>query len=498
MKSEYDELQDKRISINAENIRLQTEYLRELRDHFMPLEEELRFKRLRKFIVFPVLKLVGAFVFICGLWDFMGWYIDRMEISRMARRSASIAQKLYYQENNPEVATEFLDKAIELEDDNPDFRFLRAYMQGMSATRTLSNLKRPYTKTELDLAHRSYAEAIYLQDLEPDRPEPYILQAQILTVLKEPLRARQAIEKAIELDPQNDFAYIRLAMIQLDCDKDAKSAEESLNKAMELNPMSKWAWLWKGIVALEFKSDCVAARENYRKAIELDPKFDLAHYNLAWALASGKDKDYRLAREELKRALAINPDYKEAFYAMGMFYGYEDNYTVANVWMDKAIELDAKFLPALKWKGIICGEMAHYEEAVRSFDAAIHLDPMNADLYVRRAKMYAAMNRKDEARRDLNFALDLDAKSARTLLYLGNLEDDAAKAIAYYDRAIASDANYDEAYAAKAKTLSRQNKIEEALAAIEMAIKVCSYKPERFEKIKQEIEDAVVRHENEQ
>ena len=71
----------------------------------------------------------------------------------------------------------------------------------------------------------------------------------------------------------NDFAYIRLAMIQLDCDKDVKSAEASLAKAMELNPTSKWVWLWKGIVALEFKSDYAAARECCRKAIELDPKF---------------------------------------------------------------------------------------------------------------------------------------------------------------------------------------------------------------------------------
>lgn len=488
MASEYDKRQDVLIGENAKAIGRLSGYVREIRDHFKPEEEERRFKRLRRFVVFPVLKIVGAFVFVCGLWDFMGWYIDRVEISRMARRSADVAQKLYYQENNPEVATEFLDRAIELEADNPDFRFMRAYMQGMAATRMLSNLKRPYTKSELDLAHKSYAEAVYLEGLDPKRPEPYILQAQILAVLNESKRARQAIEKAIALDPKNDFAYIRLAMIQLDCDKDVEGAERSLDKAVELNPKSKWAWLWKGVVALASNSDIAAARENCRKALELDPKFDLAHYNLAWALASGKDKDYDIARAELKKALAVNPDYKEAFYAMGMFYGYEDNYAVANVWMEKAIELDAKFLPAQKWRGIICGEMKQYGEAIKNFDAAIHLDPMNADLYVRRAKMYAALGKVIDAKRDLNFALELDSKNKRSVLYLGNLEEDDAKAIALYDRALQIDDKYDEAYAAKAQALVRQKKFADALSAIGKAIDVTNYKPERFEKIKKQIE----------
>lgn len=490
MATKHDREQDARIDANTEAISVIVSYIRELRDHFEPLSAFVenvpeRWKRMARTV--RTLAGLGAVAAVAA--QVGAWYFNKRELHQMADRYAQVGIKLYYRENNPEVALPFIDKAIEIESECPEFIFQRAYMQGMAATRALSNLKRPYTKAELDLAHRSYAEAVYLQGLEPDRPEPYILQAQILTVLKEPARARQAIEKAIAIDPRNDFAHIRLAMIQLDCDKDVEGAEASLARAMELNPTSKWVWLWKGIVALEFKSDYAAARENCRKAIELDPKFDLAHYNLAWALASGKDKDYRLAREELKKALAVNPDYKEAFYAMGMFYGYEDNYTVANVWMDKAIELDAKFLPAQKWKGIICGEMAHYEDAVKSFDAAIHLDPMNADLYVRRAKMYAAMGRKGAARRDLNFALDLDARGARTLLYLGNLEDDAEKAIEYYDRSIASDANYDEAYAAKARALARQQKFAEALSAIGKALEVTKYKPERFVAVRQLIEE---------
>ena len=72
--------------------------------------------------------------------------------------------------------------------------------------------------------------------------------------------------------------------------------------------------------------------------------------------------------------------------------------------------------------------------------------------------------------------------------HLAILGDDAEKAIAYYDRSIASDANYDEAYAAKAKALARMRKFAEALKAIEKAIEVTNYKPERFVKIREQIQ----------
>ena len=284
------------------------------------------------------------------------------------------------------------------------------------------------------------------------------------------------------MDPQSDFALMRLAMVQLD-EKDVAGAEASLAKVLELNPKSKWAWLWKGVVAMDFKKDAEAARACYDKALEIDPKFDLALYNRGWTYATGKEKRYDLARAEMKKALAVNPDYKEACYAMGMFYGYEDNYSVAKVWMDKAVAMDANVLLAHKWRGIICGEMAQYGEAVASFGAAILLDPMNADLYVRRAKMSVALGKLDDALRDLNFAYELDPTAKRTLLYLGDVyqkADNAEKSLSFYDKAIAADEKYDDAYSRKAALLAKMGKTEEAVAAIDLAITASTYKPERF------------------
>ena len=488
MVTEHDKRQDDRIAANAEAIRAnaeairkQTEYLHEIRNHFIP-EEEARLRRFAKYIVAPFLKLIAVVAFLGGVWDVFVWLIARRDVGVMADRYVAVAKDVYHNENNPEVAIQFLDKAIELRGDNAEFRFLRAYIDGMAATRLLLNLDRPFLKSELDRVHRAYAEARFLQELKPDRPEPYLLQAQVLLALKEPERAETNLVQALRLAPENPFVHLRMAMLQI-THKDIPGAEKSLDRALELYPKSKWAWLGKGKLANDCRKDPAAARACYEKALEIDPRFDEALYGMGETWGWGRDKDCAKAREYMQKALRINPDYKEACYQIGMFYGYEENFPVAKVWMDKAIEIDRNYLTAYKWRGITNGDMKKFEDAIQDFNTAIQLDPMNADLYVRRAQQSENLGRLDDALRDLRFAYDLKPDAVRTLLYLGNVYVKAGQgkqALDYYDRAIATQPTYDEAYARKADTLAGMGREADALAAVEKAIEVSTYKPERF------------------
>ncbi|MCQ2390414.1 MAG: tetratricopeptide repeat protein [Kiritimatiellae bacterium] len=482
MATDYDKAQDQRISENAAAIRELTEYMRQIRNFHMPWAVSEKRTRFRNKFVTPFLKISAAVTVGMSLYKGIAVYLEKMKLHKMADQYAYVATELYERENNPEVALPFIEKAIAIYRDTPEYLFQRAYMQGMAATRELLNLKRPFTKAELDAAHRSYAEALYLNKIEPQRAEPFILQGQILSALKDKERARAAIEKAVALAPDNAFAHIRMAMIHLDYN-DVSNAVKSLDHALQLDPNAKWAWLWKGVVASDYTKDVEETRRCCDKALEIDPKFDMAYYNRGWTYASDKVKRYDLAREEMRKALAVNPDYKEACYAIGMFYGYEDNYSIAKVWMDKAIALDENFLSAHKWRGIICGEMGHFTDAIKSFDAAIMLDPMNADLYVRRARMEDKLGKDDDALRDLRFAYELSPKAKRTLLYPGDVYlkvGDSSKAIEYYDQALALDAEYDDAYARKANALAVADRIDDALLAMDQAIKMAKYKPQRF------------------
>lgn len=482
MVTDHDRKQDARIDANSEAILRQTEYLREIRNHFCPEAEEKRAKRLMKAVTIPIIKAIAVTAFIGGMWDVVVWLENKHDIKTMSRRYAAVAKDIYYGENNPDVAAQFLDKAIELQGANAEYRFLRAYMQGMAATRTLLNLDRPFTKEELDQAHTAYAEALFLQGLRPKRSEPYVLEAQILAALKETERAENALDTALQLDGQNSFVHLRLAQVRMDR-KDDAGAEKALDDALRLDPESKWVWLWKGVFARESKRDPGQARACYEKALAIDPKFDMAWYNMAWTWMDPPAKDYPKAREALQKALALNPDYKEACYAMGMTYGYEDNYPVAKVWMDKSIALDPSFLTAIKWRGVLYGEMGDHAAAVADFDRAILLDPANADLFVRRAKAEEKLGRAEDALRDLRFALELKPDAKRTWMYLGDVllaVGNPKGALESFAKAVEIDPEYDDALGRVASAFDTLGDRDAALEKIDAAIAAAKLNPKLF------------------
>jgi len=407
-----DDCQDERILENAQRIdetsaalRKQTELLQEILYFHKPwLKSPWKTKFRTKFYG-PALKILAIVTLWTGAIKTIQWYYNYCKIEKMGKEYVHVANRMFYEEANPEIALEFVDKAVKLCDGNADYKFLRAYIEGLSAMRLLLNLGRPYTKVELDRVHRCYAEAVHLQTLEPRRPEPYLLQGQILAALKDLDRAEVAMRKALELDDESDYVHVRMGQLMLE-KRNITVARAEFDAALTRNPQSKWAWLWKGILERTVSKDVNAARKCYQAALSIDPKFDLALYNEGWTWAD--EKKYPKARHYMQKALKVNPAYKEAMYAMGMFYGYENNYPVAKTWMDKAIELDAKFLEGYKWRGVINWEMKDYAAALADYGRAIHLDPMNPDLYRRRAKVFEKIGNQESAKRDMAFMNELN------------------------------------------------------------------------------------------
>ncbi len=481
--ADHERVQDKRISDHDELLQKQTEYLYEIKQHFVPEpeEESEQEKRWKKYIAMVFAKICLVITGILAIWDVGTWYLNHLQVKHMARRYATVASEIYYQENNPKVALSFIDRAIELDEKNAEFRYMQAYINGMASVRQLLNLDRPYTKAELDQAHQSLAQAIFLKGLKKKRPEPHILKGQIYLALKEYDRALNEINLAISFDEENEYAYVRLGTLLAEKHESDKSLD-AFQKAIEINPDSKWGWLWTGVVLAQQKKDIPGARKAYRKAIEIDGRFDLAWYNCGMTWLTG-EKNYEKARELLEKATTLNPDYKEAYYALGMVYGYQNRYEIAKVYMDKAIALDDKFLTAFKWRGIIWGELGNCKESLSDFNKAIELDPKNAGLYLRRAKAYEKLGQLDNAIRDLRFSLEIEPGKERTLLYLGNVFLQAGehlKAREYYDQALKIRQDYDEAYAQMAKACAALNQIDKAIEAVSTAIKVTDYQPERF------------------
>jgi len=470
-------------SANIERlIEKQTEALSRIDTYFSQSEVEKRQSKLRQLIAKSVAIIGISISGLFGGWELCGYLYEKYQIAEMANRYAEVADEIYYRENNPSVALSFVDKAIELNENNVDHRYLKSYIEGMASVRSLMNLDRPYTKEELDSAHHAVAQAVFLKRLAPDRAEPYILQGQIYAVLGEYDKALKELNKAVEINPQNDFAHVRLALLFSSQGKVDEALKE-IERAISLQPNSKWGWLWKGVIHAEHQKNWDLARPAYRKALEIDPRFDLAWYNLAWTYIKEEPANYDKAREFFDKALRINPNYKEAYYGLGMVYGYQNKYDISKIYLDKALALDDKFLTGYKWRGIILGEMGDNKKALEDFSRAISISPGNAELYIRRAKAFEKLDEFDEAIMDLQFASDIEPSNKRIWLYLGNVFEkvgEKKKAIEFYSKAISLDPKYSEAYVGRAKSSEGLSEFEKSEKDFESAIGYASYRPERM------------------
>ncbi|ADE39947.1 tetratricopeptide repeat protein [Candidatus Puniceispirillum marinum] len=459
----------------------QTYILKRLAATFAPEVEEERQRRLVKLLVKSASIVAIGVSALVGSWEFGVYLKETWDVRSMANDYAQVGVRLYYDENNSAVAKKFIGKALELQPGNAEYLFLDAYIDGMSSVRDLFNLDRPYDASELNSAYEALAKSVFLEQQQPDSAEPYILRGQIYAALKDNERALETLNHAITIEPENDFALMRLGVINYNAGN-VEQAEYHLDEALSINSNSKWALLWKGVIASDGR-EFEKSKRHFSEALDIDPRFDMAHYNLGWAYLGAKKKDYENAEKSFRKALSLNPDFKEAFYGLGMVFGYQNQYSVSKEYLSKAIDIDDRFFTAWKWRGIVNDELGLYDQALTDFSSAISINPSNSDIYMRRARVSLKTEAYDESLVDLLLAKKYNPKNARIYLYLGQLYlklnqlDASRDAI---ETALSLKKNYSDAYSLKADILIAEGLFEEAIMALSNAVDSTKYRRERF------------------
>ncbi|MBR7137980.1 MAG: tetratricopeptide repeat protein [Lentisphaeria bacterium] len=430
-------------------------------------EQKAKEKWVQGLIVKTVIILTTGLGVVWSGVEMGAWYLDQLQKREMAERYTIVANEMYEKENNPDVALQMLQNALNL-DDSFEIRYQIAYINGMKAVQLLMNLDRPFGKEELDSAHQSLADAKFLIQLDDKRAEGFILESQIYTALKEYDKAERSIKKALEVSRNDSFAQIRYATL-LYKQRRFKEALKVIEPVAAQNPDYKWAFLWNGLIldALKKKKEAVAM---FEKAIAIDPKFDTAIYNLGCCYLNSRPRQFDKARKCFQRVLQVNPSFKEAYYQLGMSYGFQDRYDVALTYMNKAIELSKDYLTARNWRALVLFEMKRFNEAAEAYSEALMLDPRNDELYVRRAAAKVELKQFESAGNDLNFALELNPQNVEAVMILSNLylqtnnfdlalaKINTAIAHAQKDKAISADL-----WSLRAKLFVKQSKLEAAV-----------------------------------
>jgi len=513
----------------ADLLQRQAKAAERIAEHLAPEAEERRLARVRRLITQSALRIALVIGLVLGAWELLVWAHGNWEIRALADNYAHVANEIFYKENNPQVAQSFLSQAIELNPNEPSYRFLESYIAGMAAARNLFNLDRPLTKGELDQSHDALAKAIFLEKQAPGEPESAILRGQIYAALKDYERARDSISLAINRIRLNhneppssvfttasaglhsvfdaigvtmlanrmggsstkraagfsekgslSFAYVRLALIESK-QGHQKIAMNHLETALKIDPDSKWANLWKGVFYGEQKR-WTEARAQYDKALAIDPRFDLAYYNRGWTYLMEKPRDYKSARSMFQKALSVNPDYKEANYGLGMVYGYQNKYQVALRYLTQAIEIDELFLTGWKWRAIVHDELGFFDQSLADFSSAISLDPANDDLYVRRARVLKKKKEYEAALEDLLLAKDFNPANYRIPFYTGQVFAELGQtdsAIDEFSKALELRPNYGEALIGRAEGYEKLGQIDLAVADFDRAVESVTYRRER-------------------
>lgn len=226
------------------------------------------------------------------------------------------------------------------------------------------------------------------------------------------------LDKAIELDPNNAYAYTNRGGVNAGLGQ-YEQAIADLDKAIELDPNLASAY--------DSRGGAYAGPEQYEqaiadldKAIDLEPSLAGAYYNRGHAYL--RLARYEEAIADLDNAMELGPSIAAEYYARGLAYAGLEQYNYAIADFDRAIELaqgnadfavlhgfvgDLALNAVFHDRGVAYSRLGQLERAIADFDKATELDPNIAEPFYSRGLAFSQLGRYEEAAVDLNKALSL-------------------------------------------------------------------------------------------
>ena len=216
-------------------------------------------------------------------------------------------------------------------------------------------------------------------------------------------RARQAAERALELDDRVAEAHASLAYATLNFYWDWATADREFQRAISLNANYATAHQWYGA--------CLAARGRFdasiaeiEQALELDPLSLMINADLGWL--SFFARRHEQAVEQLRRTIDMDPNFALAHWLLGLNMEQLGMLDEATAELRKAVSLSHDTPFVLASLGHVLGRSGRRNEALGTLDA---LHRLAARRYVSPrsiATVHLGLDRADDAIESLNRAAD--------------------------------------------------------------------------------------------
>ena len=154
----------------------------------------------------------------------------------------------------------------------------------------------------------------------------------------------------------------------------------------------------------------------YRRAVQFLPSSPVMHNNLGMIFA--KSGEHLAAIEKYTDAVALDPNYAQAFTNRGNAHGVLGNFHQGVQDHSRAIELAPEIMVAHFNRGNLYGHFGHYDLAIRDLTRAIALIPDEANIekakiYEIRGLTYGHLGKNKMAVKDFTKAIELNPDSRK-------------------------------------------------------------------------------------
>jgi TolB-like protein/Tfp pilus assembly protein PilF len=222
----------------------------------------------------------------------------------------------------------------------------------------------------------------------------------------------QLFERALEKDPRFSLAqsglsdaYAALALLEFSPPTDAfPKARAAAEKALALDDRSAEAYASLGLVRFQYDRDFAAAERDLRRAVALNPNYPAGHQYLAdYLKALGRFDE---ATAEMRAALELDPLSMAINTGLGHVLYLSREYDRAIEQYRKALELDPKFVLAHLWFGRPYLQKGRFDEAIAEIQQAVTLSGGSTMSLAVLAHALASAGREAEARKILSELLE--------------------------------------------------------------------------------------------
>lgn len=210
--------------------------------------------------------------------------------------------------------------------------------------------------------------------------------------------------KAIERDNLDPIQLRCSSPTRLELSKQRK-AERELLTAVKLIPKSSEPYKYLGVLSLE-QGEFEKAERQLEESLKRGYAPDVL--TLLGVSKSRLDK-LRSAKVAFKRAMNIDPDYKEAYYNLALTFSYTKHYKAIKLLL-KALDIDNSYAAALRELGWAFKLRGKPSEAERHLKQAIKLDKSDTWAYIYFGNLMWSKGESNEAEKAYKAAIKVCPK----------------------------------------------------------------------------------------